>query len=432
MPAFSNSIRSARTHRACIALFLLAAIACSSRVSHAARVCDARAFGAKGDGATKDTLALQSAIDSCTAKGGGTVLLTSGTYLTGPLVLKSRITLEVQPGAMLLGSQDHADYPRMEELREPAVQPLISASHADHITLRGGGIIDGAGQPWWADVTSHRHLPDFSPALRPRLILFDHCSHIRIEGITVQNSPSWQIVLYNTSDVLIRNGKILAPARSPNTDGIDPFSSHHVRIEHMTIDTGDDNIAIKSGQPGSPGPDDPSTAIVIRDCIFLHGHGLSIGSEIAGGVQNVRAANIAFNGTTNGVRIKSGRDRGGDIGRFTFRNLTMTNVGTPILVTAYYGQRRDASAAPQSVTRLTPRFHDIRIAHLTATGAKQAGIIEGLPESPITALTLSDVQIDAQRGITVRDATIHLQNLHVTATDGKPIVPLNAATIIGH
>ena len=100
--------------------------------------------------------------------------------------------------------------------------------------------------------------------------------------------------------------------------------------------------------------------------------------------------------------------------------------------TAYYGQKRDASAAPPPVTRLTPRFHDIRIAHLTATGAKQAGIIEGLPESPITALTLSDVQIDAQRGITVRDATIHLQNLHVTATDGKPIVPLNAATIIGH
>ncbi|MDE3063542.1 MAG: glycoside hydrolase family 28 protein, partial [Acidobacteriota bacterium] len=192
MPAFSNSIRSARTYRACIALFLLAAIACSSCVSHAARVCDARDFGAKGDGTTKDTLALQSAIDSCTAKGGGTVLLTSGTYLTGPLVLKSHITLNLRYGATLLGSQDHADYPRMEELREPAVQPLISASHADHITLRGGGVIDGAGQPWWADVTSHRHLPDFSPALRPRLILFDHCSPIRIEGITVQNSPSWQ------------------------------------------------------------------------------------------------------------------------------------------------------------------------------------------------------------------------------------------------
>ncbi|MGA8043435.1 MAG: glycoside hydrolase family 28 protein [Terracidiphilus sp.] len=432
MPRFSNPIRSARICRASIALFLLATIAVSSRASHAAPVCDARAFGAKGDGTTKDTHALQNAIDACAGKGGGTVLLTNGTFLTGPLVLKSHITLDVQTGATLLGSQDKTDYPPARELNEPAVQPLISASHADHITLRGGGIIDGAGQPWWADVTSHRHMPDFSPALRPRLILFDHCRHIRIEGITVQNSPSWQIVLYNTSDVLIRNGKVLAPARSPNTDGIDPFSSHHVRIEHMTIDTGDDNVAIKSGQPGSPGPDEPSTDIAIRDCTFLHGHGLSIGSEIAGGVQNVRASHITFTGTANGVRIKSGRDRGGDIGRFTFRDLTMENVGTPILITAYYGQRRGASAAAQPVTRLTPRFHDIRIAHLTATGAREAGIIEGLPESPIATLTLSDIRIAAQRGMTVRDATVHAHGLAISAADGKPIVPLSAATVIGH
>jgi polygalacturonase len=432
MPRFSNYIRTARICRASIALFLLASIAFSSCAAHAARVCDARAFGAKGDGVTKDTRALQSAIDLCAAKGGGTVVLTNGTFLTGPLVLRSRITLDVQPGATLLGSQDRADYPPTRELNEPAVQPLLSASRADDITLRGGGIIDGAGQPWWADVYSHRHLPDFSPALRPRLILFDHCGHIRIEGITVQNSPSWQIVLYNTSDVLIRNGKVLAPAHSPNTDGIDPFSSHHVRIEHMTIDTGDDNIAIKSGQPGSPGPDDPSTDIIIRDCVFLHGHGLSIGSEIAGGVQNVSASHIAFTGTANGVRIKSGRDRGGDIGRFTFRDLTMTNVGTPILVTSYYGQRRGTPDAAQPVTRLTPRFHDIRIAHLTATGAKQAGIIEGLPESPIPTLTLSDVKIEAQRGLTIRYATVRARNLQITAPVGKPIVPLNAATVIGH
>ena len=432
MPRFSNCIRTARICRACIALLLLAAIACSSRVSRATSVCDARAFGAKGDGVTKDTRALQSAIEACASNGGGTVLLARGSFLTGPLLLKSRITLEVDPGAILLGSQDKADYPPTRELNEPAVQPLLSASGASNITLRGGGIIDGAGQPWWADVTSHRHLPDFSPALRPRLILFDHCRHIRIEGITVQNSPSWQIVLYNTSDVLVRNGKVLAPAHSPNTDGIDPFSSHQVRIQHMTIDTGDDNIAIKSGQPGSQGPDEPSTDITIRDCTFLHGHGLSIGSEIAGGVQNVRASRITFNGTANGVRIKSGRDRGGDIGRFTFRDLTMTNVGTPMIVTSYYGQRRGTPDAPQPVTRLTPRFHDIRIAHLTATGAKQAGIIDGLPESPIPTLTLSEVKIEAQRGLTIRYATVHAHNLHVTAADGKPIVPLSAAAVIVH
>jgi polygalacturonase len=432
MPKLSDSIRSARTRRAAIAGLLLAAIAFSSPASHAAPVCDAHAFGAKGDGVTKDTRAIQIAIDACAAKGGGTVLLDHGAFLTGPLVLKSRVTLDVQPGSTLLGSQDHADYPRMEELHEPAVQPLLSASNADHITLRGGGIIDGSGQPWWADVYSHRHLPDFSPALRPRLILFDHCRHIRIEGLTVQNSPSWQIVLYNTSYVVIRNGKVLAPAHSPNTDGIDPFSSHHVRIEHMTIDVGDDNIAIKSGQPGSPGPDEASTDIAIRDCTFLHGHGLSIGSEVAGGVQDVRASHITFTGTANGVRIKSGRDRGGNIGRFTFHDLIMQGVGTPILVTSYYGQRRGTPDAAQPVTRLTPHFHDMRIVHLTATGAKQAGILEGLPESPIATLSLSDIHIDAQRGMTIRYATVLAHNLQITVDDGKPIASLEAARIIGH
>ncbi len=430
MPRLTNPIRSARTRRVSIALLFLAAIGFSSSALHAAPVCDARAYGAKGDAATKDTHALQSAIDACAAKGGGTVTLANGIFLTGPLVFKSRITLDVQSGATLLGSQDKADYPRTRELNEPAVQPLISASNADHITLRGGGVIDGAGQPWWADVYSHRHMPDFSPALRPRLILFDHCRHIRIEGLTVQNSPSWQIVLYNTSDVVIRNGKVLAPARSPNTDGIDPFSSHHVRIEHMTIDVGDDNVAIKSGQPGSQGPDEPSTDITIRDCTFLHGHGLSIGSEIAGGVQNVRASHVTFNGTANGVRIKSGRDRGGDIGHFTFRDLNMQNVGTPVIVTSYYGERRGTPDVAQPVTRLTPRFHDIRIEHLRATGAKQAGVIEGLPESPIATLSLSDVHIEAQHGLTVRYATVHTRNLQITATDGKAVVPLNAATIL--
>lgn len=427
-----HSNRLARTRRASSTALFLAAVAFLSHTLHAAPVCDVRAFGAKGDGTTEDTRAIQRAMDACAAKGGGTVLLTHGTFLTGPLVLKSHITLDIEPDATLLGSQVHADYPPMRELNEPAVQPLLSASHASHITLRGGGIIDGTGQPWWADVYSHRHLPDFTPALRPRLILFDHCSHIRMEDFTVQNSPSWQIVLYNTSDVLIRNGKVLAPARSPNTDGIDPFSSHHVRIEHMIIDVGDDNVAIKSGQPGSPGPDEPSTDITIRDCTFLHGHGLSIGSEVAGGVQNVRASHITFTGTANGIRIKSGRDRGGEIGRFTFRDLAMDHVGTPLLITAYYGQKHGASAAAQPLTRLTPHFHDIRIAHLTATGARQAGIIEGLPENPITTLTLRDVKIEARRGMTVRFATIHAQNLRITAADSKSIALLTAAKIIGH
>jgi polygalacturonase len=108
---------------------------------------------------------------------------------------------------------------------------------------------------------------------------------VRVEGVTIQNSPFWQLVPYYCDDVVIHNVRILAPYPSPNTDAVDPFSSSNVRIDHLYADTGDDNIAIKSGSIDSPGGDDPSRNITISDCTFLHGHGLSIGSEIAGGAQ---------------------------------------------------------------------------------------------------------------------------------------------------
>jgi polygalacturonase len=411
-----------------VGTFVLAALAVSGTVAHAARVCDVAAYGAKGDGATKNTKAIQAAIDGCAAKGGGIVRLASGTFLTGPIVLKSHITLEVDAGATLLGSQDKGDYPEVEELRERALQPLVSAVNAEHITIRGGGTIDGNGKPWWDAVYAHRGGTNFVAAMRPRLILFDHCRHILIDNMTIQNSPSWQVVPYYTDDFTIRNSKILAPARSPNTDGIDPFSSSHVTISHMTIDVGDDNVAIKSGQPGSPGPDSPSTDITITDCTFLHGHGMSMGSEIAGGVQRVRARRIQFKDTGNGVRIKSNRDRGGDIGNFDFRDLTMEDVATPIQITEYYPRIPEHDTA-QPVTRLTPHFHDIRITNLKATGAKEAGIVIGLPESPIKAITLDHVTISAQKGMTISDATVTAHDFSVTAAAGDPFTLLENAHI---
>ncbi len=428
MPQPVDFVGARIVSRSILGIFFIAALAISGAFAYAARICDVTANGAKGDGVTKDTRAIQGAIDACAAKGGGTVRLASGTFLTGPIVLKSHITLEVDAGATLLGSQDKADYPQVHELREPALQPLISATNAEYIVIRGGGTIDGNGKPWWDAVYAHRAGSNFVAAMRPRLILFDHCKHILIENMTIQNSASWQVVPYYSDDVVIRNGKILAPARSPNTDGVDPFSSSHVTISHMTIDTGDDNIAIKSGQPNSPGPDSPSTDIVITDCTFLHGHGMSMGSEIAGGVQRVRARRIHFQDTASGVRIKSNRDRGGDIGNFDFRDLTMENVGTPILITEYYPRIPQHDTA-QPVTRLTPHFHDIRISNLKATGAKDAGIIVGLPESPITTITLDHVQIAAQKGMTVSDATVTAHDFSVTAAAGDPYTLLENAHI---
>jgi polygalacturonase len=173
-----------------------------------------------------------------------------------------------------------------------------------------------AGGRWRAAIKNAGVLGTDHP--RPKLIIFDHCKHVRVEGVTIQNSPMWQLVPYYSDDVVIRNIKVLAPANSPNTDAIDPFSSSHVRHRSCLCRRGRRQHRHQVGPINSPGPDDPSRDVTITDCTFMHGHGLSIGSEIAGGAQNIRAERIHFEGTDNGIRVKANRDRGNDVSHLTF------------------------------------------------------------------------------------------------------------------
>lgn len=417
-------------------MFWLPLLALAMRTSalHAATTCDPHAYGAKGDGTTKDTLAIQKAIDTCAAQGGGTVPLRAGTYLTAPIVLKSNITLHLDKGATLLGSPDHSDYPARTEFHLPDLQPLVSATGATNLAITGEGVIDGNGESWWQEARSirdHGILGTGHP--RPKLIILDHCKHIRVEGITIQNSPMWQLVPYYADDVVIRNVRILAPAHSPNTDAIDPFSSSHVVIDHVFADVGDDDVAIKSGPINSPGPDDPSRDITITDCTFLHGHGLSVGSEIAGGAQNIRAERIHFEGTDNGIRVKANRDRGNDVGNLTFRDIEMKNVKNAVIISEYYPRvLPPAGEAPQPITRLTPHFHDITLENITATGSETAGVIAGLPEVPIKGVTLNNVHIAAKNGLTIAHAEVAAKDLVVQAQDGDGILKLAGAKLTLH
>ncbi len=393
-----------------------------ARAEGVGRVCDVRTFGAKGDGVTKDTVAIQAAIDAC-AGGKGTVRLTAGTYLSAPIVLKSGTRLQLEKGATLLGSQDGKDYPAKTEFRTPGLQALVSSTNATDVTITGEGTIDGAGEAWWAEARKVKDAGVMGVNPRPRLLVFDHCKHVLVEGVTIQNSPMWQVVPYYSDDVTIRNVKILAPAHSPNTDAIDPFSSSHVVIEHVLADVGDDDIAIKSGAIGSPGPDDPSTDIVIRDCTFLHGHGLSVGSEIAGGARNILAERISFDGTDNGIRVKANRDRGNDVGNLVFRDITMKNVKNALIVSEYYPKVLPPEGeTAQAVTRLTPHFHDIVLENVTATGIENAGAIVGLPEAPVKNIVLMNVKISAQKGMTIGFADVTADGLSVESADGKGVV----------
>ncbi len=389
-----------------------------------AATCNVRTYGAKADGVTKDTHAIQAAIDDCEQKGGGTVLLTAGTYLSAPIVLKSNIALHLNKGATLLGSPDHADYPAITEFRAPGNQALVSATNATNLSITGEGIIDGNGDSWWLEARAVKdHGVMGSDHTRPRLVVFNHCKHILMDSVAIQNSPMWQIVPYYSDDITIRNIKVFAPLRSINTDGIDPFSSTNVTISNVFMDVGDDNIAIKSGAADSPGPDAPSRNITILDCTFQHGHGVSIGSEIAGGAQNILVQRIHFDGTDNGIRVKANRDRGADVSHIIFRDIDMKNVKNALIISEYYPRiLPTGDVAPAPVTRLTPPFHDITIENVTATGSKSAGAIVGLPEAPITGVLLHNVHLSADRGLTIGYAKVTSDDFTVKAAEGEAII----------
>lgn len=396
--------------------------------------CNPRAHGAKGDGLAKDTVAIQAAIDACAQQGGGAVRLIAGTYLSAPIVLKSNITLELDKGAILLGSSDHADYPPKTEFRAPGLQSLVSATNASNVSITGEGVIDGAGESWWQMARTIKNAGVMgSDHPRPRLVVFDHCKRVLVEGITIQNSPMWQLVLYYSDDVTIRKIKVLAPANSPNTDAVDPFSSSNVHIDHLFADTGDDDIAIKSGASGSPGPDEPSRDITITDCTFLHGHGLSIGSEVAGGARDIRAERIHFEGTDNGIRVKANRDRGNDVGPLTFRDINMKDVKNALIISEYYPKvLPPENDSAQPVTHLTPHFHDITLENVSATDSVSAGAIVGLPEAPIAGVVLRNVRIGAQHGLAIGYAEVSGESVEVDAGEGQPIARMAGARVSLH
>jgi len=359
-----------------------------------------RDYGACGDGQTLDTLAIQAAIESCAQQGGGTVLLPAGRYVSGSIFLRSDLTLHLDAGATLLGSEDPSDYPivsgRWEGAEQATHASLISGRALRNVAIVGRGTIDGRGAQWW-----QRFNAGTLGQPRPRLISFADCTNILIEGITATNSPSWTINPVHCANVVVNQVTIINPADSPNTDGINPDSCSEVRIANCYVSVGDDCITIKSGNEAEdPARRAPCVNITVTNCIMAHGHGgVVIGSEMSGGVRNVVVSNCVFIGTDRGIRLKSRRGRGGLVEDIRISNIVMTDVLCPITLNLYYacgawGDVDVADKQPRPITDGTPHFRNIHLSHITARDVKYAAaFLYGLAERPVENISFDDISI---------------------------------------
>ncbi len=381
-----------------------------------------------GDGKTDNTRAIQSAIDSCSNAGGGVVEFSHGTFVTGPITLMSNVTLEIDSSATLLATPNvKAYYPAGADTSGPmpnSLQPLVTSNHASNITISGQGTIDGNGQPWWTAYKSG------AISVRPRLMQFNHSQNITIDSVTLQNSPQFHVSLEYCWYVWVKNVTISAPSNSPNTDGIDPATCHFVYISHCRIDNGDDDIAVKSGRYDPTDPNAGCSNIWVTDCTILHGHGVSIGSETSGGVDSMQVDSCSFNGTQNGLRIKSYRGNGGNVRDITYSNITMQNVSNPIWLSGYYPTIPSSDTA-QPVTSTTPYYHDIRIVNLTSVNSPTAGVIVGLPEDLMTHIVLENVSISSGTGLEVRNATVDTEATVLNVNSGAGFILQTGGVLTG-
>lgn len=358
-------------------------------------------FGAKANGELQ-TKAIQKAIDTAAAVGGGKVVIPSGEFFTGSLELKDNIELHLTPGSILKFSDKQADYPvvmsRWEGVKRKVYASCLFAYQAKNIAVTGFGLLDGNGKNWWhlqREDLGALHYP------RPKMVSFDSCEKITLRDFSVKNSPSWTIHPVLCQDVTIDNLRIKNPADSPNTDGIDPESCLNVRITNCNIDVGDDCIAIKAGTEDTT-EKVACENITITNCTMVHGHGgVVLGSEMSGDIRNVAISNCIFQDTDRGIRFKSRRGRGGIVEDIRIDNLIMERVMCPFILNLYYfcGPKGDQpyvwDKKPYPITEETPHFRRIHFANITARKVRAAaGFIYGLGEKYVSEVTFQNISVE--------------------------------------
>lgn len=452
----------------------LPAVTAPSIPAQSVRITD---FGAVADGHSLNSKAINDAITAVAAKGGGRVVIPAGLWRTGPIVLKSRVELHVEDGALVQFSDNRADYPLIETSFEGRnqlrCQSPISGRDLEHVAITGKGVFDGAGQVWrpvkkmkltsgqWAELVAsggalneskdvwypsveiregneHRgpRTPDFvqrtRDSLRPVLVSLVNCRQVLLDGPTFQNSPGWCVHPLMCDQLTVRNVTIRNPWFAQNGDGLDLESCSNVIVENSSFDVGDDAICLKSGRDAEGRTRARATENVrVRNCIVYHGHGgFVVGSEMSGGVRRIHVSDVTFMGTDVGLRFKSTRGRGGAVEDILIERVRMTGIpGEAILFDLFYGTKAPDEADPKSgdspllaaqpATEETPAFRKIVIRDLVSVDAERAALIRGLPEMPVQDVRLENVHMTARSGIFLADAAdLVFKNVTVDVAQG--------------
>ena len=372
-------------------------------------------FGAKGDGINNDTNFIQACILACPDK--GRVFIPRGEYYTGPLFLRSNITIELEEGAHLIGDTDRTHYPVLPGMTYTSDEKdeynlgswegnpldcfasIITGINVENVKIIGKGVVDGNAQngDWWVDVRTKRI------AWRPRGVFLNHCNNVVFQGVTVTNTPSWNLHPYFSSNIRFLDMKLISPKDSPNTDGCDPESCSNVDIIGVYFSVGDDCIAIKSGKIYMGRKyKKPSSNFNIRNCSMNFGHGaVVLGSEMSGGIKDINVTRCLFNQTDRGLRIKTRRGRGKDaiIDGITFENIKMSEVLTPLVINMYYFCDPDGHSEyvytkeKLPVDDRTPYLGEFVFKNIDCTDVNvAAGTFYGLPEAPIKSISIENVK----------------------------------------
>ncbi len=368
---------------ACAAgLVLLAAL---GTVSYAA-VCDVSKYGATGNGKSLDTAAIQKAIDACHAGGGGTVVFSNGKFLAGTIFLRSNITLRIEPGAVLLGSTNMADFGAAKATSGEVADEVgahhagyhfIYADNVDNIAIEGGGVIDGQGDSFFDKDMKARPRPS------PYIEIWNS-RDIRIQDITIRKTPGWAIHPKNCDRVKIRGISLINNFNAINTDGIDPDSSRNVIISDSYIEAGDDCIVLKTTNRG--GVVGVTENVTVTNCVLLSAaSALKLGTESWGDFRHCVFSNCVIRQARTGIALLA-KD-GGTMEDVRFQNITMQTQpkwakGVEWPIQFDIEKRSEASKLSH--------IRDVSLSDITMV-TKGRVLIEGMPESLIDTLTMRNV-----------------------------------------